>query len=93
MTTLYHRVLTEPKEAVYLQDDIARGLCATLTAFLLSALAYQEQNPAFLKGALALARTQAALYGLCWRDVVESLYHEPELCGLVQKLQEETRSS
>jgi hypothetical protein len=78
---------------VYLQDDIARGLCATLTAFLLSALTYEVQNPAFLKGALALARTQAALYGLCWRDEVESLCHDPELSGLVEKLQEGTRQS
>jgi hypothetical protein len=77
----------EGTSADYMQDDIARGLCASLTKVLTSALA-NYSPPDFFKGVLSLARCQADLYGISWHDLVRSLCAKPELCGLIPQLQE-----
>jgi hypothetical protein len=71
----------------YLQDDIARGLRASLVEVLSCTLA-DEGHPDFLKGVLSLARRQAGLYGIPWHDMIKSLCTMPELCGLISHLQE-----
>ena len=71
----------------YVQDDIARGLRASLIEVLTSTLADQA-HPDFLKGVLSLARRQAALYDIPWHDIMQSLCTMPELCGLISQLQE-----
>lgn len=90
-----HKMLTSesaPKEqnapqGDYLQDDIARGLRASLIEVLSSTLA-DEAHPDFLKGVLSLARRQADLYGIPWHDIMQSLCAMHELCGLISQLQE-----
>jgi hypothetical protein len=75
----------------YVQDDIARGLRASLIEVLSSTLADQA-HPDFLKGVLSLARRQAALYDIPWYEIMQSLCTMPELCGLISQLQECTLS-
>jgi hypothetical protein len=72
----------------YLEDDIARGLRASLTAVLATALAGEWANYDFLKGVLSLASSQAALYGIPWTELIANLSKTPELEGLIQELQE-----
>ena len=71
----------------YHQDDIIRGLRASLVAVLAAALAGHENNFDFLRGVFSLARSQAALYGVHWADIIVSLREVPELWCLVQELQ------
>jgi len=71
----------------YLQDDVVRGLRACLVEVLATTLADEEANPDFLKGVLSLARSLAALYGIPWCDLVQSLCAMPELCCLILRLQ------
>ncbi len=82
----------EPSEpyAHYLQDDIIINLRASLIAVLANALARDEATPDFLKGVLALARSQAALYDIPWSQLVNELSRRPELRHLVRKLQNGT---
>jgi hypothetical protein len=77
--------------AQYLQDDVARGLRTSLIEVLGRALADNEANPNFLKGVLSLARSLAALYGIPWCDLAQSLCARPELCCLVLRLQFDVR--
>lgn len=72
----------------YLEDDIARGLRASLTAVLATALAGEWANYDFLKGVFSLASSQAALYGISWTELIANLSKTPELEGLIQELQE-----
>ena len=71
----------------YHQDDIIRGLRASLVAVLAAALASNENNFDFLRGVFSLARSQAALYGVHWADIIVSLREVPELWCLVEELQ------
>ncbi len=73
--------------AQYLQDDVVRSLRTSLVEVLSTALADDEVNPDFLKGILSLARSLAALYGIPWCDLVQSLCAMPELCCLILRLQ------
>jgi HEAT repeat protein len=57
----------------YRQDDIARGLRASLVAVLATALAGGSADRSYLQGVFSLAQSQAALYGIPWVDVVSSL--------------------
>ena len=57
----------------YRQDDIARGLRASLVAVLATALASGSADRSYLRGVFSLAQSQAALYGIPWVDVVSSL--------------------
>ena len=54
---------------------------------LAAALASSETNFDYLRGVFSLARSQAALYGIAWPDVICSLQDAPELWCLVGKLQ------
>jgi hypothetical protein len=72
----------------YLQDDVARGLRASLVAVLATALNGSRANFDFLKGVFSLARSQAALYGIPWHDFVASLCDAPELGCLVRDLRD-----
>jgi hypothetical protein len=71
----------------YQQDDISRGLRASLVAVLAATLTSSETNFDYLRGVFSLARSQAALYGIAWSDVICSLQNAPELWCLVGKLQ------
>jgi hypothetical protein len=77
--------------AQYLQDDVVRSLRTSLVEVLGTALADSGANPEFLKGVLSLARSLAALYGIPWCDLVQSLCAMPELCCLVLRLQLDVR--
>ena len=83
------RILAEPSDAScrYLQDDIARGLRASLTVVLAAALAGEWANIDFLKGVFSLASSQAALYGIPWTELIADLHSAPELEGLIENLQ------
>jgi hypothetical protein len=61
----------------YQLDDIARGLRASLMAVLATALTGSSANFDYLRGVLALARSQAALYGIPWEDIVSGLHELP----------------
>jgi hypothetical protein len=74
-------------QADYMQDDLARGLRASLIEVLSCTLA-DEAHPDFIIGVLSLARRQADLYGIPWHDMIRSLCKRPELCGLISQLQE-----
>jgi hypothetical protein len=69
-----------------MQDDIFRGLRASLVEVLSCSLADQTR-PDFVKGVLSLARRQADLYGIPWHDLIQSLCAMPELRGLISQLQ------
>ena len=75
-----------PKELNYQQDDIVRGLRASLLAVLATALASDRANDDFLKGVFALTRSQAALYGISWIELVASIRGTPEFDNLIQEL-------
>ncbi|MBN1581685.1 MAG: hypothetical protein JXA89_13355 [Anaerolineae bacterium] len=70
----------------YRQDDIVRGLRASLLAVLATALASERANDDFLKGVFAITRSQAALYGVPWIELVESIRGTPEFDNLIQEL-------
>ena len=76
-------------QAHYLEDDIERGLRASLVAVLTTALSGNETNLDFLKGVFSLARSQAALYDIPWPDMIRSLCTVPELRCLVSQLQDQ----
>jgi hypothetical protein len=80
----------EPSEsdAHYLQGDIIVNLRASLIAVLANALARSEATPDFLKGVIALARSQAALYDIPWSQLVSELGRRPELRHLVRGLRD-----
>jgi hypothetical protein len=75
----------------YLQDDVVRSLKASLVSVLSTALATHQASSEYLSGVLALARSQAALYGIPWCDLVASLYDVPEIWNLNALLQEGCR--
>ena len=74
----------------YRQDDIMRGLRASLLAVLATSLASDRANDDFLKGVFAITQSQAALYGIPWVELVESIRGTPEFDHLIQELQRET---
>ncbi len=76
----------------YLQDDVFRGLRTSLVSVLSAALADGRSSSGYLAGILALARSQAGLYGIPWCDVVVSLRDVPELWNLALRLQDGCRA-
>jgi hypothetical protein len=80
-----------PVESCYLQDDLERGLRTSLISVLTAALADEGASADYLKGVFDLARSQAALYGIAWCDLLAGLYDLPELRNLVLALQEGCR--
>jgi hypothetical protein len=78
-------------EGCYLQDDVERSLRASLIAVLSAVLADEEASAEYLKGVLDLARSQAALYGIPWCDLLARLRDVPELWNLDLTLQDGCR--
>lgn len=78
-------------EGCYLQDDVERGLRTSLISVLTAALADEGASSEYLKGVFDLARSQAALYGIAWCDLLTRLHDVPELCNLVLTLQDGCR--
>jgi hypothetical protein len=72
----------------YLQDDVFRGLRTSLASVLSAAQAADRVSPGYLKGVLALARSQASLYGIPWCDLLAGLGDGSELGNLVVVLQD-----
>jgi hypothetical protein len=72
----------------YYQDDIFRGLRTSMVSVLSATLVGEQASTGYLKGVLALARSQAALYGIPWCDLVASLRGAPELLSMVLLLQD-----
>jgi hypothetical protein len=77
-------------ELNYRQDDIVRGLRASLLAVLATSLASDRANDDFLKGVFAITQSQAALYGIPWIELVESIRDTPEFDSLIQELRADT---
>ena len=71
----------------YFEDDIARGLRASLVAVLSAKLASKEASFDFLQGVLSFAQRQAGLFGISWPELMASLCARPELLGMIQELQ------
>jgi hypothetical protein len=78
-------------EGYYLQDDVERGLRTSLISVLTAVLADGEANAEYLKGVFDLARSQAALYGISWCDLLTQLHDVPQMWNLVLALQECSR--
>jgi hypothetical protein len=78
------------EEVSYRQDDIVRGLRASLLAVLATSLASDRANDDFLKGVFAITQSQAALYGIPWIELVESIRGTPEFDNLIHELRAET---
>jgi hypothetical protein len=78
--------VSSSREDRYRQDDIARGLRASLVAVLATALSSGCADYRYLQGVFTLAQSQAALYGIPWVDVVSSLRQLPNL-PFVDRLQ------
>jgi hypothetical protein len=78
-------------ESCYLQDDVERGLRASLISVLTAALADEGASAEYLKGIFDLARSQAALYGIAWCDLLARLREVPELVNLALTLQDGCR--
>ena len=74
-------------EGCYLQDDVERGLRTSLISVLAAALSDEGSSAEYLKGVFDLARSQAALYGIPWCDLLMRLHDVPELWNLVLTLQ------
>jgi hypothetical protein len=83
--TLFGRY--EAVSDTYFQDDVTRGLKASLVTVLSESLSSNRTNFEFLKGVFSLARSQAALYGISWPELVMSLCDVPGLGCLVRELQ------
>jgi hypothetical protein len=81
-----------PVEGSYLQDDVERSLRASLVSVLSAALADEGASGDYLKGVFDLARCQAALYGISWRDLLGQLRDVPELWNLELTLQDGCRA-
>ena len=79
-------------EGCYLQDDVERGLRASLISVLTAVLSDEGASVEYLKGVLDLARSQAALYGIPWCDLLARLSDVPELWNLVLTLQDSCRA-
>jgi hypothetical protein len=79
--------------ALYCQDDVQRGLRASLVAVLSAALAGGSANSDFMRGVFTIVRTQAALCGVSWYDLMFSLRDVPELWSLVGRLQDGAATS
>ena len=79
-------------EGSYLQDDVERSLRTSLVSVLSAVLADQEASGDYLKGVFDLARSQAALYGISWRDLLTQLHEVPELWNLELTLQDGCRA-
>ena len=71
----------------YGEDDIARGLRASLVAVLSAKLAGHEANFDYLNGVLSFAQRQAGLFDISWPELMASLCARPELLGMIQELQ------
>jgi hypothetical protein len=71
----------------YGQDDIARGLRASLVAVLSTKLAGHEASFDYLNGVLAFAQRQAGLFGISWPELMAGLCSSPELLGMIRELQ------
>jgi hypothetical protein len=82
-TPTIESTLPEPGETSCVAEDLAGGLQATLVSVVITALTEKERDPAFLEGALSLARSMAAYCGVPWRDMVLSLCCTPELWHVV----------
>ena len=78
-------------EGRYCQDDVERSLRTSLIAVLTAVLADEGASAEYLKGVLDLARSQAALYGISWCDLLMRLYNLPQLSNLVLLLQDGCR--
>jgi hypothetical protein len=78
------------EEPNYHQDDIVRGLRASLLAVLATALASERANDDFLKGVFAITQSQAALYDVPWVELVQSIRGTPEFDNLIEELRRET---
>ena len=78
-------------ESSYLQDDVERGLRTSLISVLTVVLADDGANAEYLKGVFDLARSQAALYGISWCDLLTRLRDVPQLWNLVLTLQDSCR--
>ena len=75
----------------YFQDDVERGLRTSLISVLSAVLADEGASAEYLKGVFDLARSQAALYGIPWCDLLVRLHENPELWNLVLTLQDGCR--
>ena len=92
MLGIIHGVSQDSRaEGCYLQDDVERGLRTSLISVLSAALADEGASAEYLKGVLDLARSQAALYGIQWCDLLTRLRDVPELWNLVITLQDGCR--
>ena len=78
-------------ESCYFQDDVERGLRTSLISVLSAALADEGASAEYLKGIFDLARSQAALYGIPWCDLLMRLHDVPELWNLELTLQDGCR--
>jgi hypothetical protein len=80
--------IAEEGPLLYHQDDILRGLRASLIAVLSAALAGGNADFDFMRGVFTIVRTQAALCGIPWYDLISSLRDTPELLSLIGRLQD-----
>jgi len=83
----------QDNDAAYWDDDIARGLRASLTAVLSAKLACDEGSFDYLAGVLSFAQRQASLFGISWPELMASLCAKPELLSMIQQLQVGTEQS
>jgi len=81
-----------PVEDGYLQDDVERGLRTSMISVLSAALGDEGASAEYLKGVFDLARSQAALYGISWCDLLIQLHDMPELWNLELTLQDGCRA-
>jgi len=51
---------------VYFQEDAARGIISNVVGIYRAYVANGRVNPEWFKGVLAMAESQALLYGLPW---------------------------
>jgi hypothetical protein len=86
-TDLEARAARAPVKEGYYQDDIVRGLRASLAAVLTTAYASGSGNYAFLEGVLSMAQNEASLYGVPWVDVISGLCDlgDPPLVAWLQE--------
>jgi hypothetical protein len=71
----------------YGEDDIARGLRASITAVLSAKLASNEGSFEYLAGVLSFAQRQASLFGISWPELMANLCAKPELLNMIRELQ------
>jgi len=71
-----------PHMNMWLSSDLQRDITADVTLQIDTAVAHGAGNREFVRGALSLARSQCARYGISWRAVLADVKGDLDADGM-----------